>query len=242
VGQALELAVRFAPTRTTALGLRVHRDGELASLVIEERAPLGAAQDVVLLALIVGIQKIGEALTGKPLSGRADVTFPEPAYMRRFEHLVAGRIRFEQPANQLVFDAAGLDLPIVMADPAALRLAREQCERELTALGFGAGTGARVGGLLAREGGGFRSLEEVAALLHVSPRTLKRRLAAEGTAFSELLEAQRRERALLLLSSELPLEHVAERVGYSDMSNFTRAFRRWTGATPGAFRRSAVAR
>jgi AraC-like DNA-binding protein len=74
----------------------------------------------------------------------------------------------------------------------------------------------------------------------VSPRTLKRKLADLGTGFSELLEEQQRERALMLLRSEqLSLEDVAARVGYSDVANFTRAFRRWTGLTPGAYRRAA---
>lgn len=239
VGEALELACRFAPTRTTALGLHLHADGDLASLVVEERVPLGAAQDVIILCLLIGIAQIGDALTGRALEGFADVTFPEPEYARRFQGIGGRRLRFGQPAHQVVFNASVLEFPLVMADPAALRLAREQCERELDALGYKGRFVARVRSLLAAEGGGFRSLDEVAARMHLSPRTLKRRLAEEGAVFSDLLDEQRRERALLLLRSpELSLEAIAERVGYSDVANFTRAFRRWTGSTPGAFRRA----
>jgi len=64
VGEALELAVRFTPTRTTALGLHVHVEGRDAALVIEERAPLGTARDVAIIALFVGIWEIGKAITG----------------------------------------------------------------------------------------------------------------------------------------------------------------------------------
>lgn len=239
VGDALELACRFAPTRSTAVGLRLNVDRDRAALVIEERVPLGSAQDVILLCLLIGIRQIGDALTGRALEGFADVTFPEPEYARRFQGVTGARLRFGQPAHQLVFDASVLNLPLVMADPAALRLAREQCERELDALGYYGPFAARARALLHVEGGGFRSLDEVATLMHVSPRTLKRRLAAEGAVFSDLLDEQRRERAIVLLRSpDLSIESIAERVGYSDVANFTRAFRRWTGSTPAAFRRA----
>jgi AraC-like DNA-binding protein len=237
VGEALDLAARFAPTRTTALALRMHVDGGLASLIIEELAPLGAAQDVILFALTVGLQKIGEALTGRPLGGQAEFMFSEPAYLSHF-HPLAASLRFGQPAHRLIFPASVLDLPIVMADPAALRLAREQCERELDALGHEGSITMQVRSLLSVHGGGFRSLDEVAALLSMSPRSLKRRLAEQSAEFSALLDQERRDRALLLLASDLPLESLAERLGYSDVANFSRAFRRWTGTTPGAFRRS----
>jgi AraC-like DNA-binding protein len=243
VREALEIAMRFAPTRTSAIALRLHVGGSVAALVIDERVPLGAAREMMILSLIVGIEQIGKALTGQSIEGSADVTFPRPPGFERFDGLGAGRIRFEQPTNQLVFASSILDLPIVNADPVARRLAQEQCERELDALGQATNLAARVRALVPKESGGFHSLEETAALVHVSPRTLKRKLAEQGTRFSELLEQQQRERALMLLrSAELSLEDVAERVGYSDVANFTRAFRRWTGLTPGAYRRAASER
>jgi AraC-like DNA-binding protein len=241
IRDAIEIGVRYTPTRTTALGMRLHTDGPLASIVIEELADLGSARDVVLLWLMVGISQIGETLTGKPLSGTGtvDVAAPEPSYFGRFRDVVAGRVRFNQPMHRLVFDAAILDLPLVLRDPSALQLAKQQCERELNALGFSQSLSAGVRRVLLGEDRGFRALEDVARRLGMSTRTLKRKLAGEGTSFSQILDEERRERALLLVHSpELSLEQVAERVGYTDLANFTRAFRRWTGTTPAAFRRS----
>lgn len=240
LGEALEIAVRFAPTRTNALALRAHRTGGAASIVIEELSPLGAAADAIIFALVVGIQQIAEALTGQRLEGSADVAFPEPEYVARFRSLIGGRIRFGQPAHQLVFDASILDLPLTMRDAAAQRLAREQCERELDELGDDGQAAARVRAVLPGRETGFLSLEETAARLGVSPRTLKRRLAGEGTDFSTLVDVARRERALLLLrGADRSMEEIAEQVGYSDVANFTRAFRRWTGETPAAYRKAA---
>lgn len=237
VRDALELAIRFTPTRTTALELRLRTEGNSASLVIDEHADFGSARDVWITALVVGIWQIGIAITGRDLSGSADFRFPEPPYRSRFPRL-APNVRFGQPVNQLVFDASVLDLPLTMADPAAQRLAREQCERELSAIGGGADVVARARRLIEKEGGGFRSIDEVASALHVSARTLKRQLAAHGVAYSTLLAELQRDRALLLLrGSDASMEEVAEQVGYSDVANFARAFRRWTGTTPGAYRR-----
>jgi AraC-like DNA-binding protein len=250
--EAIELAARYAPTRTTALALRLHEAGGSASLVIEERTPLGRARDVLIFGLAVGLWQLGCALTGRPLTGGLDVAFPEPDYFQRFAHATPGPVRFGQPLHQLLIDPGVLDLPLTMADPVALRLARESCERELDALGSREQLVERTRALLAdplptsgvpdhlaSQPISFRTIEQVAKRLHVSVRTLKRRLAEEGTTYSELVDAERRERALLLLrSDDLTLAEIADRLGYSDAANFTRAFRRWTGVSPRAFRRS----
>jgi AraC-like DNA-binding protein len=237
VREALAVAIRFAPTRTNALTLGLHEKGSLVSLVLEEQADFRTARDVVLMALVVGIWQIGNALTGKMLAGTADVAFPAPAYAERFA-AKAPNVRFGQPCNQLVFDASVLDLPLAFADPVARQLAVEQCERSLDALGESGRLIARVRELVYVQDRGFRSLEDVASELRVSARTLKRKLSLQGVTYSDLLEVKRREVALLLLRSpSLSLDEVAEQLGYSDVANFSRAFRRWTGVAPGAYRR-----
>jgi AraC-like DNA-binding protein len=237
--EALETATRFVPTRTNAIALSLHVSDEAASLVIEERTDFGTARDAILFALAVGIWQIGDALTGRELTGRADFAFPEPAYMDRVTG-IRQSLRFGQPLTQLLFDASALSLPLTMADPVSRQLAYSELERSLEELGAEQEILSRVRGAVGRTDGGFRSLQEVASGLHVSTRTLKRRLAAQGVTYSEVLEEQRREKALLLLRSpSLSLDEVAEQLGYSDTSNFRRAFRRWTGVSPAAYRRTA---
>ncbi len=242
VRDALEIGLRYAPTRTSALALRLHVEGDDCALVIAERAPLGPARELVILAILVGIAEIGRVLTGKDLDGVMEVTFARPTGPEAERTLAGYRIRFEQPVHQLVFPASVLDLPIAFADPVARRMVEEQCERELSILQRQDDPRQRVRALLARREGGFRSVRETAALAGMSERTLKRRLAECGTTFSELLEDERRERALLLLRSpKLSVEDVAERLGYTDVANFTRAFRRWTGTSPTSYRRRSRA-
>jgi AraC-like DNA-binding protein len=235
VREALELAEKFTVTRTTALGLGLYVEGGKASLVIEERVPLGALREFAVLSLIVGLWQIGQTLTGKRLGGVGECSFAAPPYIASFENVTAGVLRFSQPANRLVFDAEVLELPLITADPVAMQLARAQCERELAMLVEGGSFVARVRGAV---GDGFRGLEEVAKRLRISTRTLKRRLAEHGTTFSQVVEELRHQRALVLLENqELSVAEVAERLGYTEVPNFGRAFRRWTGMTPVAFRR-----
>jgi AraC-like DNA-binding protein len=231
--EALELAVRFASTRTSAIGLALYIEGEQASLVVEERTPLSpTVREFIVIALFLGIWQLGQALTGQVLDGTAECAFAMPDFIGTVP--TAGRLRFDCPAHRLVFSAGVLDLPLRSADAIATRLAREQCERELARLADGA-LPSQIRALLAGDSG--CSLEDVAKRLRVSPRTLKRRLADHGTTFTEIRDDLRRQRALLLLDNRaLSIGDIATRLGYTELPNFTRAFRKWTGQTPQAYR------
>ena len=81
------------------------------------------------------------------------------------------------------------------------------------------------------------TLNDVASMLYLSPQTLRRRLAAEGKSYQGVKDALRRDAAIhLLLNPELTLEDVAQQVGFSETSTFHRAFKKWTGVTPGLYR------
>jgi AraC-like DNA-binding protein len=191
--------------------------------------------------MLVGLRELGRALTGRDTGGSADFAFPEPEYHARFAHLALNS-RFNQPMNRILFDAAVLDFPIITADPISVQLARMQCERDMEELGFSAQMADRVRRLIADGEDELGSLEQLALRLDLSPRTLRRRLAAEGVSFSVLVDEGRRDKALRLLrSSRLSIEHVARQLGYTTASSFVRAFHRWTGKTPVQYRRSVGA-
>jgi AraC-like DNA-binding protein len=94
-------------------------------------------------------------------------------------------------------------------------------------------TSAQVQQHLMDPGAGLPDLPSVAARMHTSERTLRRRLQADGVSFAELLRQARQGLAeTLLRSTDMPLVEIAERVGYSDLSGFSQAFKRWTGLPP----------
>jgi AraC-like DNA-binding protein len=236
LGEAMTLGARYSSTVTTAVELRMHVEAGLAALRVIEHSDPGKNRDVATFALMLGLNQMGRALTGRHVPGELHLTIPKPAYYDRFAHLLAD-VRFSQPVTQLVMDAEHLNLPLVASDRAGLRLAEAECERALCDLGLDAGIIGRVRSLVSTPTD-MRSLDEVASCLRMSPRTLKRRLAAQGASFSGLLEEERLKRARFLLqSTRLSLNEVSERLGYSTLPNFARAFRRWSGQTPAAFRR-----
>jgi AraC-like DNA-binding protein len=237
--EALTLAERYAATRTSVLAVSTVIEHDTAAVVIEERADLGGLREFAILGLIVGIWQMGQTLTGRPLRGTAECALPPPAWLATVPFAIGDMLRFDRPANRLRFAAELLDVPLMTADPVAVQLARAQCERELAML-VDAGLPGRVRAALDAPGGGFRSVDEVAREVHMSARTLKRKLAALGRSYTAILDEVRCQRALLLLEDRaLGLGEIADRLGYTEVANFTRAFRGWTGTTPGAFRRGA---
>jgi AraC-like DNA-binding protein len=231
--EALDLAERYARTRTDALTLVTRVWGDQAAIVLEEHVPLGGLREFLVTALFFGIATIGRSLTGAAVDGAVEFAHAEPACFGRFLAAVPelGKVRFGQRENRIVFPAEALSRPILTADPVAAALAREQCERELSALGEGARLAVRVRALVRERR--FPAIAAAAKELAVSERTLKRRLAELGTSYSEIVDEARQHEALhLLAEARLSADEIAERLGYFDRANFARAFKRWTGRTP----------
>ena len=141
--------------------------------------------------------------------------------------------------NQLRFKRVFLDSPMSLSNPVTRRIAEAQCEEEMRFIEGATSVSDRVIRLL-ETGRSQRlpALEEVAEHLKMSTRTLRRQLAAEGVRFQQLQDSLRHRRAVdLLRRNELTIDEIAEALGYSDPSNFGRAFRKWEGVAPSAWRR-----
>jgi AraC-like DNA-binding protein len=234
VGDALRMGERFVATRTTALAFRLSVDDGEASVWVEERSDFGSARDVVLLAVLLGFASIGQALSGRELEGRVELALPRPDWFERLTRELPRleRVRWGCAGHRLAFDARLLETPFQLADATAQKLAADQCEKELAALDVSSGFSARVRERVLGEGG-VNDVDAVAKALAVSPRTLKRRLAAEGTSYSELLEAERKTRAEHLLKhTTRSVKEIAAALGYADTAAFSHAYTRWTGKSP----------
>jgi AraC-like DNA-binding protein len=240
LGDALRIAQRYIGLRDPHLVLEHYIEGDLAVLELIDVLPNFPLRVFTTEALCTAFAQIGRSLLGRPLSGFVDMAFPEPPYFQGFAHLLPGAVRFNQTKNRLLFPRSLLDESLPMSDPVAARQALSQCEAELERLGETSSLLFDIRREL-RASDSFPSLEEVAERQRVSARTLKRRLSAHGTSFRQLTDELRRDRALVLLENpELTVERIAELLGYSDASNFQRAFRRWLGVSPAAFRESHV--
>ncbi|WP_264212652.1 AraC family transcriptional regulator [Leisingera thetidis] len=150
-------------------------------------------------------------------------------------------VTFGAPAGCFVFKPEDLELPLASADRILLRLLRAYGDQLLQGQGQrrgSSGLAAQVeDAVSARLSSGSATLGNVAADLGMSPRTLSRKLAQAGTSYFTILEELRKALAVRYLrESGLALAEIAFLLGYSGLSSFSEAFRRWTGQSPGHFR------
>lgn len=181
---------------------------------------------------------------GRWLSGRDDLTwqahfrFARPRDLNEYERIFGTAPRFGESVTKLVFPAEVLDLPIATGNPELRVIAEAQAASALKALDSEPEILRRTRRAIEqRLGSEHAALDDIAAMLGMSGRTLHRRLADCGCNFRELADAVRRARAeALLRDPAVALAEIAFLLGYREQSNFQHAFKRWTGRTPGEFR------
>lgn len=179
------------------------------------------------------------ALTRERILPR-EVSFRHRAPASVLEHarILGVTPRFGQPHNRVVFRATDWERPVLSAHPSLLAVFERHAQDMLAKLEQHGPVSRRLLQLLAKRlQGASPALPEMASALAMSPRNLQRALRDERTSFQALLDHARRELALRHLATpEGSAAEVAFLLGFADASAFTRAFRRWTGATPGAWR------
>jgi AraC-like DNA-binding protein len=143
--------------------------------------------------------------------------------------------------NSITISAATLALPMPNADPQLFKLVKRYCEEEIERQKSANHplNGVREAMTCCLQQGSFGP-KHVAKELGLTPSNLHRRLKAEGTSFLHVLDDTRRCLAhRYLMESSLKLTDIAARVGYSELSAFSRAARRWFGTSPRSFRRKS---
>jgi AraC-like DNA-binding protein len=148
-------------------------------------------------------------------------------------------VLFSQPRCSMRLSGELAGRAIDNADPETRRVATRYLDSQFS--GGEVALARRVSELVRRLlPTGHGDAETVAEQLRMHPRTLQRRLAAEGTRYADLLDHERRAQALRLLSQPgLHLSQIAGLLGYSEQSAFNRAFRRWYATSPGRYRASS---
>ncbi|WP_206956958.1 AraC family transcriptional regulator [Trinickia acidisoli] len=221
--------------------LESRRTGPVAQLSLlpnPEFHRIGPLGHELMLKLVHGVSSwlIGQNI---PLL-QVDLACPRPAHALDHRYFFSGPVQFDCDGTMMRFSAAYLDMPI--------RQSKRNLHKFLVrAPGdwiFGSFSeqlvSHRVRQYLAAQLPDLPTIEQAASNLHCSVRTLCRRLAGEETTFQALKDELRRDIAIQRLTeTEATITKIAGDIGFDDPSAFHRAFRHWTGSTPGTYRRRA---
>ena len=239
LGEALDRAIRFLHVVLPDMAVDIAHSGSTALLTLAERRPLLLDRVFAYEWLLRLLHGLSCWLVGRGIALDAvDFPYPRPSHADDYALIYTTESSFDAP--RLTARIAGnlLELPI-RRDEAALQRFLDGAPGKLTTLYRNdRELVMRVRDLLRAALPELPELESVAAALRLTPRTLNRRLEAEGSSFRAIKDALRRDIALTRVAKTAqPVAMLAADLGYADPSAFYRAFVGWTGISPSAYRR-----
>jgi AraC-like DNA-binding protein len=236
--QAVQLLAHYLRVRTSLVLLSHEIHGDQFRLVFSEPVPLGEIRRPVLEAVILTIKNLLDHIAmGSCNVSEVAFPFDAPDYAALAQDLFKCELRYGQAWAGIALPLNNIDLPLKMADPASFQDAVQICQRELDKLLKNESLSTQLRRIMLEKQGGFPSLNVMARLLHLTPRTLHRRLLQEQTSYKEIIEDVRHTLALeYLKSGQLSIQEIAYMLGYSDIANFRRAFKRWEQLAPSLYR------
>jgi AraC-like DNA-binding protein len=243
LGDALRNVVDTFPVHQQSSLLRLEAMGEFYRLdyQVQYGAIVRRRQDAELsLGMFFNLMR--HALGQNWAPEKVLFEHPQPEAWHEHCKVFDAPVLFGQPRNSLVFRRSVLDRPMPGRDPRLLAIVIES----MRMLGGQAGTTNRPGivddvktQVRALLGDGYPSLEQVAEQLRLPSWTVQRRLQEQGLSFSTLIDTVRQELATYYLQqSALPISELALLLGYSEISAFSRAFRRWFDVSPKQWRQA----
>lgn len=174
---------------------------------------------------------------------RLDFAFPRPAFATEDHGLYPAPVAFDQPLSALYVETDSLRMPVRREARELPHFLRHAPEGWMFPSFKDESLAQRLRHLLAARLPASLTAQDAAEALNVSLRTLHRRLAQEGTSYQAIKDELRRDLAIQKLSrGQEPLAVISAELGFDSTASFHRAFRHWTGDTPGAYREARAGR
>ena len=238
VGSALRIIVKYLHLHARGAVMKLSTDRRLAHLSYDAHQDRTVAADQIGDGAVAMMLNVLRTICGpdfRPIE--ASFAHREPEKVMPYRQFFRVPLRFNAEHYSLSFPRKWLDLPVQGADAETARLLQKQVGAIDTRHGEGLPEVVR-GVLRTALMSGLASADKISAMLSMQVRTLERRLEEAGTSFHDLLEGVRFEVSCQLLKdTTLAIGEIAGILGYGGASSFTRAFRRWSGTTPGNWRK-----
>ena len=251
LGAALQVMAEFHPVRITSMTAELQQVGRRYRFAMYDLTGDALYARWMFEVILKVLLALVETIMGHPVGDQVLISFTEtaPEYAPVLEAAYGAPCEFGASHTAISTPASWQHIPSPLYDEGTYRSNIAKCREIIADQDHGHDPVQQVRNLLAShfdracsgetEGQPPPGLEQIAAQLYLTPRTLIRRLKAGGSSYRQLLERGRSECAqALLMQANLTVADVGERLGYRDPANFGRAFRQWQGVTPAAWRRS----
>lgn len=230
---AIETGIRFVDLTYSYLRLRLIDESAQSRLLFEDRHLPPELRRFLVERDAAAFMVIAREVYAAPGPYALRFALPAPPDPAPYARLFGVAPEFEADEHAVLLPRAMLEAPLPQANPLMARLSEAQCRQLLTERRALAGIAAQVRDALLHGIGEGRlpDMEQVAAGLLMTPRTLRRRLEAEGSSFRSLLDELRQTLAEeLMATAGLKVDEVAARLGYSEAASFLHARKRWRQA------------
>lgn len=234
--QVIDLLKSFLHLRNDLIRVESEEVGENIQLRFIENRPLHAIKAIITEATVLAIRNILDFITlgACPIN---NVTFAFDGSSQDAEAFFGCQVIYQQTDTTLSIPQAFIDKPLRLANQQAFQSSLHICEQELEKLAHCESITNKIKQQIYRSQKGFPTLPIVARRLYMTPRTLHRRLLNEGTCFRTILDEVRKHLAASYVEDQhMSIKEIAYRLGYSEISNFRKAFKRWYGVAPSHYR------
>jgi len=243
LGASLDTFIQYFPARIPYIHMQGRREGGRFHAELRPLLDLEAAEPLLLETPLLVLQQYLANVYLVPLEESVvHLAYPPPPHADLYRRYFHGAVRFDAARTALDIPSAWRDIANLGYTAATWAHALQQCDT-MTGSSAERDTLGRLRLFLARafeveeRARALPTLAEAAAALHLAPRTLIRRLRRLGTTYQQLIDDFLRERATELLANEQAMvKEVAAALGFTNPANFGKAFKRWTGSSPGAWR------
>ncbi len=184
------------------------------------------------------IQSLCEEVMQKPFPSKLiRLPYPEPEHSELYEQVFHCKIEFNSDRLEWQFDATSLYDPLPAANPMTLQMCLKSCDEMMAKVSGHVSLKEKITQMFLEWPGCYPSIEQLSAELGMSSRTLRRHLKSEESSYQQILDHVRFHLARhYLASTQMSVEEISERIGFSDSANFRCAFRKWSGNSPRQYR------
>jgi AraC-like DNA-binding protein len=238
LAEAIQMVLKYFKTRTALAEVNIATVNKHRAIKAKFNLLPDNIEQFLIDALFASIVTVGKfLLSSRHHAPHVYFTKPTPSNLQPYYDLFGANVFFSASDNEYHIPEQGLDLTFPLSNPVAREIAERKCRNKMQELEHLDDLVSKVKTLMVTTPGYFPSIDELAQKLHMSTRTLRRKLNALDYSYQQIFDDLRKELAInYLQNSALSIVDIAHMLQFSDSSNFSSAFRKWTHKSPSAFR------